>query len=434
MNKKVAIRIEDKYALERRVPVIPKHVSYLKEKFGLDFYIESSPKRVFTDTEFEEAGANIVDSIKDIPVVIGVKEMPVDIFQKGFTYVFFSHTIKGQSYNRPSLKRMVEKKVNLIDYEKMRDSDDRRTIFFGRYAGLAGMINTLWAYGQRLKSQGINTPFSKLKQAYKYSALAEAESVILAINEEIEENGLSPEICPLTIGVTGYGHVAQGAMEILELLKPTKILPQELLQLKQSKKYSDRTIYVTTFKEEHLVKPVGNFDFNLQDYYQHPERYSSDFEKYIDSFSILVNSMYWDKRYPKLITVEYLKNNYSENHKLKTVGDITCDPKGSIEFTVECTTIEDPVFVFDPVKEHKHSGFDGDGICVLAVDILPSELPRESSEGFSAALLEYIPEIVSCDYSVDYELLQLPLSIKKGLVLHNGSFTPEFRYMEEFIK
>jgi saccharopine dehydrogenase (NAD+, L-lysine forming) len=433
MNKKVAIRIEDKYTMERRVPLIPKHVSYLNENFGLEFYVESSLKRVFTDKEFKYAGAKVVKSINDIPVVFGVKEMPASIFQEGFTYVFFSHTIKGQPANMPELKKMVEKKVNLIDYEKMRDEFDQRTIFFGRYAGLAGMINTLWAYGQRLNSLGIITPFLKLKQAYKYHSLAEAESTIIAIKEEIETKGLPENICPLTIGITGYGHVGSGVKEILKLLNPVEIAPEYLLELENSKKYSDRTIYITTFRENVLVKPTGNFEFELQDYYSHPEKYVSDFEKYFCKLSILVNSMYWDKRYPKLITAERMKDIYSENHKLKTIGDITCDPKGSIEFTLECTTIEDPVFIFNPEEGTKKSGFTGKGICILAVDILPSELPRESSEGFSSALLQYIPDIVTCDYSVKYEDLKLPLSIKKGLILHNGRFTPEFQYMEEFI-
>jgi alpha-aminoadipic semialdehyde synthase len=101
---------------------------------------------------------------------------------------------------------------------------------------------------------------------------------------------------------------------------------------------------------------------------------------------------------------------------------------------VECTTIEDPVYVFNPVDESKTSGFEGNGICVLAVDILPSELPRESSEGFSEMLIPYIPYIVTCDYKVDYNSLSLPDCIKKGLILHNGNFTPEFKYMEDFIK
>jgi alpha-aminoadipic semialdehyde synthase len=434
MNKKVAIRIEDKYHMERRVPVIPKHVTMLTENFGLEFYIESSAKRIFKDKEFVNAGARVVNNIEDIPVVFGVKEMPLDFFKEGGTYVFFSHTIKGQKHNMPDLKRMVEKKVNLIDYEKIRDNEGKRTIFFGRYAGLAGTINTLWAFGQRMSLSGIYTPFSKLNQAYKYSSLAEAESILIAIKEEIETEGLCSEICPMIIGITGYGHVGSGVREILGLLNPVEIKPDDLLKFDQLKRFSDRSVYICTFKENDLVKPNQGHVFELLDYYNNPDKYTGDFEKYIDKLTILINSMYWDQRYPKLVTIDYLKNNYCSDHKLQTIGDITCDPKGSIECTVECTTIEDPVYVFNPVDESKTSGFEGNGICVLAVDILPSELPRESSEGFSEMLIPYIPYIVTCDYKVDYNSLSLPDCIKKGLILHNGNFTPEFKYMEDFIK
>ncbi|MGE5355862.1 MAG: hypothetical protein ACM3PT_06435 [Deltaproteobacteria bacterium] len=434
MNKKVAIRIEDKYIMERRVPIIPKHISLLIEKYGLDFYIESSAKRVYTDNEFRHAGAKVVSNIDEIPVVFGVKEMPPDIFREGFTYIFFSHTVKGQKHNMPELKMMVEKKVNLIDYEKIRDQDGKRTIFFGRYAGLAGMINTLWAFGQRMKSAGIDTPFVRLKQAYKYHSLAEAQSVIIAIKEEIETKGISSELCPLIIGITGYGHVGSGALEILKLLNPVEISPEDLLHFANSQKFSDRSVYICIFKECHLVKPEHGNIFELKDYYNNPHRYTNDFEKYIDKITILINSMYWDQRYPKLITIDYLKTNFSSAHKLKIIGDITCDPKGSVECTLECTTIEEPVYIYNPADDTKTTGFFGSGLCIMAVDILPSELPRESSEGFSEILVPYLPYIVTCDYTADYESLSLPDCIKKGLILHNGKFTPEFSYMNDFIK
>ncbi len=73
-------------------------------------------------------------------------------FEHGKTYVFFSHVVKGQSYNMPMLKALMDKGCTLIDYERIVDDMNRRIIFFGRFAGLAGMINTLWAIGLRLKS------------------------------------------------------------------------------------------------------------------------------------------------------------------------------------------------------------------------------------------------------------------------------------------
>ena len=144
----IGIRYEDKYKMERRVPLIPEHVKILAEA-GLKFEVESSGKRIFTDEEFEGAGAEIVEKIDKAGIIMGVKEMPLDIFQEGKTYIFFSHVIKGQPYNMPMLRKMMAKKVNLIDYEKIVDEHGQRMIFFGRYAGIAGIINSLWALGQR---------------------------------------------------------------------------------------------------------------------------------------------------------------------------------------------------------------------------------------------------------------------------------------------
>ena len=110
---KIGIRYEDKYVMERRVPLVPLHVKSLIEK-GLEFEIVKSEKRIFKDEEYEEVGARLVDEVTDSTVVLGVKEMPIDFFRDELTYIFFSYVIKGQPYNMPLLKRMMEKRVNLI--------------------------------------------------------------------------------------------------------------------------------------------------------------------------------------------------------------------------------------------------------------------------------------------------------------------------------
>ncbi|MEZ4907524.1 MAG: hypothetical protein R2771_07770 [Saprospiraceae bacterium] len=433
MNK-IGIRIEDKYKLERRCPIIPEHAKLLNKEHGIEFIVQSSEKRIFSDKEFLEQGATITKDTPDSRLIIGIKEMPLDIFEEGKTYMFFSHTIKGQPYNMAELKRMVEKKINLIDYEKIRNKDGKRTIFFGRFAGLAGMINSLWSLGQKLRSEGIDNPFTMLKQARYYNSLDEALNTLQLIKNDIITNGLPDKITPLVIGITGYGHVGKGVVEILENLPIIKLEPEELHELENTN-YSRNNIYISIFKENNLVEPSDNSkEFVLQDYYDNPQNYNNKFPPYIKKLSVLVTSMYWDNRYPRLITHQFLKDNYNKNFKLKCVGDITCDPGGSIEITHKCTTIEAPVFTFDPLSGNYADGFDENGITVLAVDILPSELPRESSIEFSNALLDYIPSLVNCDFDKKYEELNLHPEIKQGLILHKGEFTPEFKYMKKFIE
>ncbi|MEZ5197934.1 MAG: hypothetical protein R2764_16575 [Bacteroidales bacterium] len=189
------------------------------------------------------------------------------------------------------------------------------------------------------------------------------------------------------------------------------------------------------FKEEHLSKRKdGNSEFDLSDYYAHPERYVSDFEQYIPHLSVLMNCMYWDDRYPRIVTKDYLEKLYAEGTpKLTVIGDVTCDPDGSIECLHKGTEIEDPVFVYDPFTRKPSMGFEGTGILVMGVDILPSELPRESSMAFSNALFRYIKDIATADYTKDFNQLNLPKPIKKAVILHKGELTPDYQYISKYL-
>ncbi len=421
--------------MERRVVIIPSHAKKLIDEQGLEILVEQSSKRIFTHQEFENAGAKIVNDVREAPVIFGVKEMPVEYFENDKTYIFFSHVIKGQSYNMPMLKKMMEKKVNLIEYEKVVDEMGRRLIFFGRFAGLAGMINSLWSLGQRLKVQGIETPFLQIKQSHHYDSLEEAKHVISKVGQEIIEHGLPAELTPLTIGITGYGNVSNGAQEIAALLPIKEITPAELLALKGNNKMPDNVLYKVVFKEWDLSRPKDTkMEFELSHYYAHPEMYTSDFEQYIPHLTILMNCMYWNDRYPRIVTKDYLEKLYSDGQpKLTVIGDVTCDPDGSIECTHKGTEIEDPVFVYNPFTRKPQMGFEGKGLLIMAVDILPSELPRESSIAFSNALFSYIKAIATADYTKEFEKLDLPNPIKKAMILHNGELTPDFKYIEQYL-
>jgi len=434
MNNIIGIRHEDKYVMERRVAIIPDHLRKLSDK-GLKFLVQTSPKRVYSDEAFRESGAGIVNDLDEANVIFGVKEMPNDFFRENNTYIFFSHVIKGQQYNMLMLKNMMEKKCNLIEYEKIADDEGRRLIFFGRFAGLAGMINSLWSLGLRLEYYGYDTPFSNLKQTHQYKSLEEAKTDIREAGQWISENGLPEELMPLTIGFTGYGNVSNGAQEIADLLPGMYITPQELVKLDKRDNLPDNIIYKVVFKEEDIVEPNQGQQFELLDYYNHPEKYKSQFEQYLPHLTVLMNCMYWDDRYPKIVTKEYLKAAFEEGiPKMTVIGDVTCDPDGSIECTFKGTEIEDPIFVYNPLDDSYNMGYEGEGILDMAVDILPSELPLESSMAFSNALFRYIEAIAVEDYSKPFDQISLPNPIKKAMILHQGQLTPDYQYLEEYLK
>lgn len=434
MSNYIGIRHEDKYLLEKRAPLTPKHVERLVKQKKLDIVVQSSDKRIFKDEEYRKAGAEIEENLTKCSVIFGVKEMPLSFFEQDKTYVFFSHVIKGQSYNMPMLRRMMELKCNLIEYEKIIDEQGKRLVFFGRYAGLAGMINSFWALGLRMKDYGYLSNLLKIKQSHHYHSLKEARDDISAIGQRIAEKGIPNDLLPFVIGFTGYGNVSQGAQEICGLLPVKEISPEKLLDLRYRKKLPNNIVYKVIFHEEDLVEHIGGEAFDLHDYYSNPQNYRSIFEKYIPHLSMLINCIYWDHRYPRLITKEYLKKLFSKGRpKLSVIGDISCDVEGSVECTLKPATIDDPIYVYDADKDKITMGHEGEGMLVMAVDILPAELPRDASSGFGDVLVNFVKPIADADFEDNFEDLDLPKAIKKGLILHRGELTPDFKYLEEFL-
>ena len=432
MSFTLGIRREDKNQWEKRVPITPDHVKKLKQEHDITTIIQPSPIRAFKDKDYTEASAQVKEETSDAKVVFGVKEMPLDFFEKNKTYVFFAHVIKGQKKNMKMLRKMMEQECTLIDYEKIADDKGRRLVFFGRYAGLAGMVDSLWAFGQRMKWKGINTPFSEVKQTIHYKDIDEIKDHLNQIGNKIEDEGLNELITPMVVGFAGYGNVSRGAQEVIDMLPIREIQPSQIEAIQET--FSDKQIYKVVFKEEDIVEPISSEAvFELQDYYKNPHLYRSVFQKYIPRLSILMNCIYWDERYPRLITKDFIEENYTNQLKLQVVGDISVDVNGAIEFTQKVTTPGEPVYVYNPVREDIIEGFGGDGVAVMAVDNLPCELPKESSHAFSESLIPYIPDVVKADYSVPFDVLKLPPEIKKAVILHNGKLTPGYEYINRFL-
>lgn len=435
---KIGIRKEDKNRWERRVPLIPEEVESMIKDNNLSFRVEASPVRVFHDDNFSAAGAEIGDVTDDCPLIFAVKEIPTKLLREGRTYVYFSHTVKGQPYNMEMLRRLMELKCNLIDYERIVDEENRRLIFFGRFAGLAGMIDTLHCMGARLHGEGLSpNPFSQLEMTYRYADLDAAKAAMSdVVAEAIMSDGLPPELCPFVVGFAGYGNVSLGAQEILDLLPFETLEPEELEPFLEKGGYDRRKIYKVVFKEEHMVRPRDlGAPFLLQEYYDHPDRYAGNFEQYLPHLTVLMNCIYWDTPYPRLFTIEALERMYEGDRKprIRLIGDISCDIDGAVEFTKKVTQPDEPAFVFEAKTGRVIDGVMGNGPAVMAVDNLPCELPKESSEAFSKALKPYVSALACADLGLPFERLDLPAPIKKALIVHHGTLTPDYMFMEKFL-
>lgn len=406
----IGIRRETK-AGERRVPLIPAHVAELVRDHGLRVAVQSSPTRCHPDQAYRDAGADVADTLPPCRVILGVKEIPVDEMQAGSGHLCFSHTIKGQDYNMPMLRGTLHKGATLIDYELIVDRHGRRLIFFGRHAGYAGMVDTLWAFGQRLLSEGIDTSLAPVKRAFEYDSVDDAtDHLATVVADRIRTRGVVSEIHPLVVGFTGGGNVSQGAQEILERLPVVEVSPEELPALASNKDISRRAVYKVVFRRDDR----------------------RDFARHLPFLSILVNGIYWEPGSPKLMTRADMQALWSGGApKLKVVGDITCDIDGSVECNLRATTPDNPVYVYHPATHTATDGVAGHGPVVMAVDNLPAEFPLDASAHFGDSLFPFVAPLARADFGVSFEHLALPAAVTGAVIAHGGELAPGFRHLEE---
>lgn len=430
--KKLLIRAEDKNRWERRAPIVPADLAGILKATDAQALVETSNKRFFGEGQYAAAGAHSCSGMADGDVILGVKEIPVEKILDKKTYLFFSHTIKGQKDNMPLLQRIIDSGSTLIDYEKITDAQGRRLIYFGPYAGDAGAIDILSLMGEHWADRDIDTPFAQVRRAHQYDSVKAAREHLAEVGRAIEKEGFLRELCPFTIGILGYGNVSSGAQQIFDCLPTKRIAADEINAFVKDGRGDRHSVYVTVFKEQDLVAPVAaGSAFDLQEYFDHPERYQSRFEQFLPSFTLLVNAVYWEKRYPQFVTWSGLKRLAANSAALKLSGiaDITCDTHGSIECNVKSTDSDMPAYRVDPAAGTTSDGHLGEGIVLLAVDNLPCELPNDASTFFSNQLRPFIPALLAADYASSLETSGLPPEIQKAVIVYNGRLTRDFEYL-----
>lgn len=431
---KIGIRKETQYPSERRAALIPEHVKKVVGQ-NINVLVEPAEQRIFTENEYINYGAVMSSDLSDCNIIFGVKEVPIDDLIPNKAFVFFSHTIKGQNYNMPLLQAVLDKNITLMDYELVKSDDGFRIIFFGKFAGFAGVIDSLWLLGKRFNYEGIDTPLNKIKQATEYNMLSDVEEVIKEVGREISQNGLPSEVVPLITGFSGYGNVSKGAQQIYDLLPVEEIKAQNLEAFINKGEFSNKVVYKVEFKEIDMYKNSSNSSFDFDHFVKNPSEYQSILYKYLPHLSLLVNGIYWEERFPKHVTKAYMKAVYEKNTnpKLKVIGDITCDIEGSVELTIKATPSSNPAYVYEPLTNKVIDGVEGNGPVILAVDKLPAELPRQASQTFGNALLPFVKLLAEADYNVDFEELNIPKEFKNAIITHKGKLTPNFMYLSEYL-
>jgi saccharopine dehydrogenase (NAD+, L-lysine forming) len=397
---KIGIIRERKTPPDSRVALSPRQCSYLSEIYAVDFVIEPSPDRCFSDEEYRREGLCVKSDLSQCDFLMGVKEVPKEALLPNKTYFFFSHTIKKQPYNRSLLQTMIAKNITMIDYEVLKDVYGGRLIAFGHYAGVVGAHNALWTYGKR--ANDFFLPRACESKDY----------------EEIVGIYRQTKFPNIKICLTGNGRVANGAIDVLEDMKIREVSPSDFLERK-----FDEAVF-TQLHARHYVKNKRGLPFVKNEFYNHPERFESNFLPYTRVTDIFINGIFWDNHAPQFFTIEDMKR---ADFKIKVIADITCDiaPKSSVPSTLFATTIAEPVFGYNPITEQAEKPFSPDVIDVMSIDNLPNELPRDASEFFGNQFIENIlPELLHHEQSV---------IIDGATICKNGDLTPYFEYLRDYI-
>jgi alpha-aminoadipic semialdehyde synthase len=288
------------------------------------------------------------------------------------------------------------------------------------------MIDSLWAYGQRLRVEGRTTPLAELQQALHYPSLDDA----LRHVREVGRACRAAQMGSVIIALTGMGRVSRGALEVARHLEPELVAPEALgaWELRPG-------FHLALFDVGDLVERRDGGRVDTQEYRAHPERYRSAFARTLHDIDILVNGIYWEPRYPRLVTKGDVQAawNASSAPRLKVIGDISCDIEGSIELTVRPCDPGDPTYVWDVHTESAIPGFEGAGPVLMATDILPTELPRDASLAFSEALVDLVPALAAADPDAPLADWPLPPELRRAVILHHGELTPEYAYLSRYL-
>ena len=296
---KIGLLKEEKIPADKRVVLTPMQCKILKASYpDVELVVQSSDIRCFSDEQYISEGINVVNDISDCDVLLGIKEIPKELLLPHTTYFYFSHTIKKQPHNRDSLIKMLQLKINMVDYEVLKNQKGERLLGFGRYAGIVGTYNGFLTYG--LKSGKY-----KLKAAHqcKDRIEMEAEFKKIVLNDE-------------KIIITGNGRVGKGIMEIMKKSGVKQVSIDEFLN-----QIFPEAVFVHLNTMDYNERIDGSLS-DKYEFYNHPELYKSSFPKFAKSGDIFIAGHYFGIGSPYLFTREDAK---SDDFNLKVVADISCD-------------------------------------------------------------------------------------------------------------
>lgn len=397
MYKKIGIIREGKQPPDRRVPLTPKQCHEVALT-GTDITVQRSNVRAYTDAEYTAQNVRVTDDLTDRELIIGVKEIPLDMLMADKAYLIFSHTIKKQPYNAKLLRTVLDRRITLIDHELLTDASGKRVLAFGKWAGVVGAYNAIRAWQATMGGP-------TLKPAHEGHDRAEMDEHLAAF----------PVPKDLRIVLTGTGRVSHGAMETLDRAGLTKVSPGEFLS-----KAFEGPVY-TVLGSADLYRRDDGKPFDRAAFHKDPSGHHVQFLPYAQRAHIYITAHFWDARGPKILTAEDLRD---DRLALRVVADISCDIGGPVDSTLRSSTIADPLFGYDRATGKECEVGAPNSITVMSVDNLPCELPRDSSKSFGRDLFEHVlPNLIGEDPTG---------MIDRATIAKGGKLMERYSYLEDY--
>ena len=295
---------------------------------------------------------------------------------------------------------ILDKNIELYDHEVLVEANGNRLVGFGRYAGIVGAYNGFRAYG--LKHHLYTLPKAKM--------LKDQNELIFELRQIPLPN--------IKIVITGSGKVAFGAKEMLDAMEIKQVDVDSFLN-----EEFDVPVYARIDILDYNVHKEGR-KTDRSHFYGNASEYASDFRKFSEVADFFIAGHFYADGSPYILTQDMLA---SPKNKISVVADVSCDIDGPLACTIRPSTIEDPIFGYDP-KSHSEVPFlNKDSIAVMAVDNLPCELPRDASQGFGEIFLEQIiPAFFTNDENGVLERARMTTSA--------GELTSKFAYLKDYVE
>ena len=402
MTKKLRIALirEGKVPPDRRVAYDPAQCREIVGRYPVELFVEPSEIRCFADEEYRREDIPVDDRISTADLLFGIKEVPVDSLVEGKTYFFFSHTIKKQVHNKGLLRAILQKGIRLVDYEKLTDDNGSRLAAFGFYAGVVGAHNALYTFGKR-------TGLLRLPRMKYLHDYAEAQNLYRSM-----------DMPPCRIVVTGKGRVGKGVVKVLLDMGYEQVTPERYLEAGSS----GGGVFTVLGPERYVRRKDGGV-YSKEKFYTSPGDFESAFRPFAAVSDLFINAILWKPGSPAFFSLDEMA---SPDFRISVIADITCDiaPITSVPSTIRASTIEDPIFGFDPQSAREVPPHTPGCIDMMTIDNLPSELPRDASTSFGAQLMETVlPEI----------FMESSKVLERATITRDGRLTPAFSYLQDFV-